>query len=184
MTTTCPVDWIDDIVDWTAMTEPPAFHTRVVDHDGEDEDDDKKRSKEPIDPVVVVTRAEDFPNVASRWPTASPEERSAWFWVVGLVHMAEVDLVRLPPELRPDALGRLHEVQHDDPRSTAAQIARLVREVRAEHPEIKFKDRPRVPRADLAAHQRALAVRACRPYVGPGPEEVGFVHLAAGVLPE
>jgi hypothetical protein len=148
MTTTSPSDWAADVLDWVAMTEPTTFHTTL--------------SHAKALAVVVVTVAEDFPEVAARWATAV--ERSAWFSAIGLVHITEVELVRLPPEVRWEALARLGGVGRDEPRARASKIAKAVREARAAHPDVPPPDP--LPRAEIATYLRLLAVRACRPYAG------------------
>jgi hypothetical protein len=156
-----------DLIDWTAMEEPPCLHSRVY------------GAKKASPMTVVVTLTEDFPNVAAQWATASPESRARHFGDLGLLHIAEVEVARLPSELRDLAVARLRSrPRSDNPRAAASKVARIIREVCADHPEIEPNDRCVRLKADLDVYRKVLAIRASGPYCGPGPDEgIEFLRL-------
>jgi hypothetical protein len=157
-----------DLIDWTAMEVPPCLHSRIY----------SAQKAAPM--TVVVTLTEDFASVAAQWATASPDSRSRHFWDLGLLHIAEVEVARLPTELRDLAVARLRSrPRSDNPRAAASKVARIIREVCAEHPETEPSDRCGRLKADLDVYRKLLAIRASGPYCGPGPDEgIHFLRLA------
>ena len=158
MTTMSPED---EIIDWAAMTAPPTFQTTL--HD-------------PSGVTVVATFGVDFPTLASTWATASPETRCSGFWAVGLVHVCEVELMRLPAEARTEAVSIIGDLKEDEPAALAKALARAVREVRVTHGVVPQKMSPE----EAVVYRKLLAVRASGPYSGPGPDEARFVCLRRG----
>jgi len=151
----------DEIIDWAAMSAPPTFQTTL--HDS-------------TSATVIATFGVDFRSIASTWATASAETRCSGFWTVGLVHICEVELFRLPVEARTEALSIVGDLKEDDPAAVAKALAKAVREARVMHGVVPQKMSPE----EAATYRKLLAVRASGPYSGPGPDEARFVCLRRG----
>lgn len=163
----------NDIIDWEAMSAPPNFHSTVREQEKESE-----KTKKETKPFLVVTVADDFLAIASAWPTASTEARAAAFWQLGLLHVCEAEVMRLPEEARAEALAMdgVTGPAGDDPAVVAKSIAQALREVRQRH-----GIEPRQQRADdNTVYRQLLALRASGPYCGP--DDVRVVHLRQGMV--
>jgi hypothetical protein len=164
--------WIDDLIGWPAMDVPPNFHTRMY---------DETRL------TLVATLGSDIPHVAAHWPTASLDERGEMFWALGTLHVCEVELMKLSPAGRTEALQLLAPPDDFHLRELASKLAQVVRDMRQKHPLKKKdgEDEPSSPirrsRAENATYLRLLAIRASGPYSGPDPDVL--VCIQGGIFP-
>lgn len=153
-----------DAIDFDHMHAPPRFVTVVRVTTGN---------------AVVVTDGADFAGLVVQWPDALEEERAEDFWALGLLHLTDVELVRLPPETRVDAMAEIAALDRHDPRRLASRVAGIIRQVTAAHPGIA-STRFSLGKADLETYRKLLIVRATAPYLGP--DDVTVVNIHGGVI--
>jgi hypothetical protein len=149
-----------DVIDFNMMHEPPTFATTV---------------RTGTTNTLVVTDGGDFPGLLVQWPDALEEERASDFWALGLLHLTDVELVKLPPETRVEVMSKLAEVDQHDPRTLAPKVASIIREVTASHPGIA-KTRFELTKNELETYRELLIIRATAPHVGPDDVTVVNIH--------
>jgi hypothetical protein len=155
---------LDDTIDFDIMHGPPTFVTTVRADDGT---------------TVVVTSGNDFPGIVVQWPEQLPDERSEDFWALGLLHLAEVELVKLPPDARDEAILSVNVLERHDPRGLGSKVAAIVRDVTAAHPGIA-KTMFALSKDEMAQYRKLLIIRATAPYVGS--DDVKVVNIGGGVI--
>ena len=153
-----------DIIDFDMMHEPPTFVTTV---------------RTGTTNTVVVTSGIDFPGLVVEWPEQLAEERAEDFWALGLLHLAEVELVKLPADVRTEAMLKVKVLERHDPRGLASKVAVIVRDATAPHPGI-VKTTLKLTKDELESDRKLLIVRATAPYVGPG--DVDIVNISGGLV--
>jgi len=155
----------NDDIDFNVMHAPPRFVTTV---------------RTTAGTIVVVTDGQDFPGLVVQWPDALEEERAEDFWALGLLHLTDVELMKLPPETRVDAMAEILALDRHDPRRLASRVAGIIREATAVHPGIA-STRFALGKADMETYRRLLIVRATAPYLGL--DDVTIVNLHGGLIP-
>lgn len=153
-----------DVIDWNMMHAPPRFVTVV-------------RTGATV--TLVVTDGHDFPGLVVEWPDALEEERASDFWALGLLHLTDVEIAKLPPEARAGAILKLNELERHDPRTLVGKLASIIREVTAAHPGIA-KATFKLTKDELETYRRLLIIPATAPYVGP--DDVTVVNIHGGMI--
>jgi hypothetical protein len=154
----------DDILDFNVMHAPPRFVTVV--RTGESN-------------IAVVTDGADFPGLVVEWPDAPEEERAEDFWALGLLHLAEVELVKLPAEARIAAITKLAEQERHDPRTVGSNVAAVVRELTTTRRGMA-KTTIKLSKDEMETYRRLLIIRATAPYVGS--DDASIMDIGGGVM--
>ncbi len=153
-----------DFIDFNVMHEPPTFVTTVRTDTGN---------------TVIITSGTDFPGLVVEWPDALDEERAEDFWALGLLHLTEVEIVKLAPDARAEAVEKVKNLERHDPRGLGPKVAAIIREVTAPQPGVastKFA----LSKVEMEAYRRLLIIRATGPYVGA--DDVTIVNIGSGVI--
>lgn len=153
-----------DIIDLDMMHEPPTFVTTVR-IDGKS--------------TVVITSGIDFPALVVEWPELPAEERATDFWALGLLHLVEVEVAKLPPEPRAEATAKIKSLHRHDPRGLASKVAAVVREAGTDHPGIA-KVKIALTKEEMETYRWLLIVRATAPYTGD--DNVTIFDIGGGLV--
>ncbi len=152
-----------DIIDFDMMHEPPTFVTTM---------------RIDAKSTVVVTSGTDFPALVVEWPELPAEERATDFWALGLLHLVEVELAKLPSQARAEATARITSLDRHDPRGLASKVAAVVRDAGTDHPSIAAKFALR--KEEMETYRRVLIIRATAPYTGNG--DVTIFDIGGGLV--